>query len=72
MLEYDQIIKWQKELVSIIVTTTEELTEVINHEYTILEECPAYADDKGIYGDQTEEELIDLGAAHTAAVNAAE
>ena len=52
-LEYDQILRWQLDLTEIIAKTTADLEILINEEAVILEECPAYADDMGAYGDQT-------------------
>ena len=62
-LEYDQILRWQLDLTEIIKKTTEDLEILINEEAVILEECPAYADDMGAYGDQTLKDIEDQGNA---------
>ena len=62
-LEYDQLLKWQLDLTTIIKQTTEDLAILIDEEAVILEECPAYADDMGAYGDQSIQDVHDQGDA---------
>lgn len=62
-LEYDQILAWQLDLTTIITQTTLDLSILINEEATILESCPAYADDMGAYGDQSLEDVQAQGDA---------